>query len=99
MISSKKELKFYIMADNMMNRGRFCNSIEDKIREFLNPDKTMSYLRTMRKLDYYKKRDIKISLLLWKYNKLGVKLGFSIAAGVFGCGLALQMHCYLLLYK
>ena len=89
MISSKRELKFYIMADNMMNRGRFCNSIWDKMREFLNPDKTMSYLRTMRKLDYYKEGTLKYHYYLWKYNKLGVKLGFSIAAGVFGYGLAI----------
>ena len=89
MILSKKELQFYLMADNMMNRGRFRNSLLEKIREWLNPDKSMEFLRLMRKLEYYKPKSLRWHFYLWRYNRLGVKLGYSIAAGTFGYGLAI----------
>jgi len=37
------------MADRMMNCGKFCYSLRDKIRLFLGLDPMMSYLEAMRK--------------------------------------------------
>lgn len=53
MISSKKELQFYIMADQMMNRGTFKRCIARRFYELFCPDLVMKYLRTMRKYSYY----------------------------------------------
>ena len=53
MITSKKELNFYIKADRMMNRGCFDYSLKKKIRNFLFPDLIMRYLEVMRKAQYY----------------------------------------------
>lgn len=53
MIRTKKELKFYIMADRMMNRGYFKPSFVQRLKNILLPDYTMQYLETMRKLSYY----------------------------------------------
>lgn len=53
MISSKKELKFYIMADMMMNRGKFKWSLRDRIKHLFLPDDIMRYLKSMRCCTYY----------------------------------------------
>lgn len=53
-IKSKKELKFYIAADCMMNRGTFKESYRDKIKNLIVPDYIMAYLKSMRKVSYYK---------------------------------------------
>lgn len=54
MISSKKELKFYLMADRMMNRGEFKGSWKAKIKDFFFPDYVMRWLVAMRSMSYYK---------------------------------------------
>ena len=53
MIKSKQELKFYIMADRMMNRGYFNEPLSRKILSFLYPDWVVKYLTTLRKAEYY----------------------------------------------
>lgn len=53
MISSKKELKFYIMADMMMNRGKFRWTLKDRIIHLFLPDDIMSYLKSLRYYAYY----------------------------------------------
>lgn len=53
MIHTKKELKFYIQADRMMNRGVFEYSFVQKVKNLLHPDRIMSYLEAMRKVSYY----------------------------------------------
>ena len=53
MIRSKQELKFYIMADRMMNRGYFNEPLPRKIASFLYPDWVMKYLKALRKAEYY----------------------------------------------
>ena len=53
MIHTKKELKFYIQADRMMNRGVFEYSFVQKVRNLLHPDYIMRYLEAMRKVSYY----------------------------------------------
>lgn len=53
-IRNKKELQFCIMADRMMNRGRFKNAWKDHLRNLFLPDDIMSYLESMRMLSYHK---------------------------------------------
>lgn len=96
MIKNKKQLKFYIMADMMMNRGKFKWTIIDRIKNLLFPDYVMQYLRSMRYTEYMKdNKDINIFskiicvLHASRLKKLGVKLGFSIGNQVFGYGLVI----------
>ena len=91
MITSKKELRFYIMADSMMNRGYFKRSLMQRLKECFLPDPIMDYLRTMRKLSYYSYKNTPPHLwyYLSKYQRLGRKLGFSIGHSVFGYGLVI----------
>ena len=78
-IKSKKELDFVIKADLMMNRGKFKNSVTDTIKEFFSPDYIVKYLQAMRKCSYYKHSGgILFHYFHRRYNKLGLKLGFSI---------------------
>lgn len=49
MIESKKELKFYIMADYMMNRGKFKPSISERLLKIFISVGVMSYIVNMRK--------------------------------------------------
>ena len=42
MIKSKKELKFYMAADMMMNKGTFNRSFKNHIRDFLYSDSLLS---------------------------------------------------------
>jgi len=53
-ITSKKELKFFLMADYMMNRGKFGPSLIDRVVHIFFPDYIISYLVAMRKTSYYK---------------------------------------------
>lgn len=52
MIKSKQELRFFIMADMMMNRGKFKWSLKDRIKHLFLPDNIMCYLKSMRYCDY-----------------------------------------------
>lgn len=98
MIRSRKELKFFIMADMMMNRGKFRWTVTDRIKHLILPDKIMQYLVAMRKAAYYS--DIQLFtpprfrvfakiLKAWyfrRYHNLGLKLGFSIGRDTLGYG-------------
>ncbi len=53
MIRSKKELAFYIMADNMMNFGYFRLSFIDYIKQLLRGNDIAKFLKVMRKCQYY----------------------------------------------
>lgn len=92
-VKSNKELRFCPMADHMMNRGSFKRSIPQKLMEFIHPDHTMRFLRCMRKLSYYKyKRNPLWMLYHLKYQRLGMRLGYSIGPDVFGYGLVLPHY-------
>lgn len=95
MISSRKELILYIKADNMMNRGGFKRTLRQKMRELIFPDYIMSYLRCLRKDEYYRGSNNngfckKINTI--RLYRLGVKCGFSIAPGVCGYGLTIPHY-------
>lgn len=53
MINSKQELKFYIQADRMMNRGCFKWSLCNRLLHIISPDYIMMYLETLRKAEFY----------------------------------------------
>ena len=93
MISSKKELKFYIMADSMMNKGYFTPSAKQRLVDLLHPDPIMHYLRFSRKAWYYKTKKNPLWIYYsWRWQKLGIRLGFRIAYDVFGYGLVVPHH-------
>lgn len=56
MITSKKELKFCISADYMMNRGYFKEPIIKKFKLVIYPDWVMKYLVALRKAEFYSNR-------------------------------------------
>lgn len=99
MISSKKELKFYIAADMMMNRGKFKWTFKDRIRNLFLPDSIMRYLKSMRYLQYLSenKRIAPIDFI-WKlfhyqrFIRLGKKLGFSIGYKTLGYGVVIPHY-------
>ncbi len=95
MINSKKELKFYIMSDRMMNRGYFQLPLFTRLLRLFYPDHVINYLRHMRSYSYYAHHRSglcgKLRYLYHKsaYYRLGLKLGYSIGPECFGYGLTL----------
>ena len=89
---NKKELSFYIMADMMMNRGKFSWSFFDRIKHLVWPDFIMEYLKSMRYCCYFSENQApfySLPLRLYhsiRYRKLGMKLGFSIGFESLGYG-------------
>lgn len=92
-ITSRKELKFCIMADRMMSTGSFRRPFPVFLKELFLPNWKMKYLSTMRKLSYYKHKGNPLWLYYhFKYQRLTVKLGFTIGPDVFGYGLSLPHY-------
>ncbi|MCX0378906.1 hypothetical protein LI055_04585 [Clostridium perfringens] len=93
MINTKKELKFYIKADLMMNRGTFDVGFKKRIVNFFSPDYVIHFLKVLRKSEYYYNKNKFLSKYYkWKKHKLELKLGFSIGSGVFGYGLTIPHY-------
>ena len=91
-IRSRKQLKFFIKADYMMNRGRFSPSLKMRLMNLICPDYVMKYLQVLRKVNYYSNTVgifNKIAELYYRlqHRRLGQKIGFSIGPNVFGYGL------------
>lgn len=87
----------------MMNRGVFKVNFKNLLRSLISPDYIMSYLKSMRKVNYYKyliKESsthklivyIRLAYNIWKFKRLGAKLGFSIGDNVFGYGLVVPHY-------
>ena len=96
-IKTKRQLRFFLMADRMMNRGCFKKTFKDRIRELVLPDYTMQYLVYMRKANFYTHQQGGLAKIVGAYyklkqRKLGIKLGFSIANEVFGYGLVIPHY-------
>jgi len=100
MIRSKKELKFFIMADMMMNRGKFKWTLRDRLKHLLLPDYVMKYLKSMRYVAYVFDRECFAPPLFkiigfyhyLRFQRLGIKLGFSIGSRAFGYGLVIPHY-------
>ena len=96
MISTRKDLRFYIAADRIMagkpERIRF----KERIRNLWQSDVILEYLRALRYVAYYKNSNQKSSLgYLYHqriYNRLGIRLGFTIGPNSFGYGLLIPHY-------
>ena len=92
-IKTKKELRFCLMADNMMNRGSFKIIWKQRLKNLLRPDISMKYLRCMRKLSYYKYKKNPLWIYYHcKYLRLGLRLGYTIGHDSCGYGLVLPHY-------
>lgn len=98
MITTRKELEFYIMADRIMAGLPKHATIKERcanfIKELLGIYQISEYLCAMRMYAYYfntnwHPRRMKFRRAYWKYRyiKLGQKLGFTIGFNAFGYGL------------
>ena len=78
-----------------MNRGKGCPSFKDRINDLFFPDYVMKYLVMLRKEEYYSGNKSLSWLRLinkMRFQRLGMKLGFSISANVFGYGLVIPHY-------
>lgn len=95
MITSKKELSFYIRADRIIAGRPIKFSVKDHLKDILIPDYTLRYLRSMRIIAFYSNAKTRKYLSLKylyhaiRFRKLTLKLGFSIGHNAFGYGLFL----------
>lgn len=93
MIRTKEDLKKYICQDRLMNEVPERTSLAYKIMRFFVPDLTIQYLYCLRKEEFYTNGgSILRYLYAYKKRKLGIKLGYSIPANVFGPGLSLPHY-------
>ena len=81
----------------MMNLGYFMPTFNQRIKNMLWPNKVMKFLFLMRKCQYYSGIPGNINKLIYiyykyRYNRLSLKLGFSIAPNVFGYGLVIPHY-------
>ena len=97
MIKSRKELKFYLKADEIMNEQVFPHGVFKRI---LIPNPIQKFMRCLRKLEYFdfRKQQSKLyyPIYLWyriKYNKLSIKNGFDIPINSLGYGCRISHRC------
>lgn len=81
----------------MMNKGIFNQSLSARIKNLIFPDKIMTYLETMRKAEFYSQKRGLVSkfiysFMLYKYQKLGIQLGFSIGLHTLGYGVSIPHY-------
>ena len=86
-----KEYRFFLEADRII-AGRPVNTFKRRIRLFFAPQYIERFMFLLRKYEYlYDKKGIfnKLSLFItrYRYNKVSLKLGFSLGPNVFGPGL------------
>lgn len=94
MITTRKELVFYIMADRIMGGLSPKMSFKEKILTVFNAGGIIRcYLLALRHVAYYKniKKCNSLCFYYWymKYRSLGIKLGFSIGYNSLGWGVVI----------
>lgn len=104
MIKTKIDLKFYIMADRIMNGYPASQSILTRVKEslFIGGPRTIiiKYLYHLRRYSYFlnnHRRNISWNslLMIWeryRVSKLGIKCGFSIGANSLDYGVILPHY-------
>jgi serine O-acetyltransferase len=98
MIKSKEDYKFYLEADRIANSLPKNRSLIMMIKNILLPNYTWEFQKLLRKVEYYKncKKDVISTiyrfLLIMKYHKFSMKLGFTIPANVLGPGLSIAHY-------
>ncbi len=100
-IKTKKELKFYIMADRIMNGCTPKATVKEwLIVRLLKKERIIDYLKYMRKLNYYEHQTGLFNQLIAiyykrKYNTIELQLRIHVDENVCGYGLVLpHAHCY-----
>ena len=95
MITTKKELKFYIAADRVMNGLSPSSTLMEKIRGALVYDakyKSVEYLRILRHVEYYSKSRSVIGKVLYIYYRRLYNIAeykYSMKIGINTCGYGL----------
>lgn len=104
MIRTKKDLRFYIIADRVMNGYPASLSLKNKVKElfFWKGGKALiiKYLFHLRRYGYYLNNQKKLlsfnTLMLWielrKLSKLAIKCGFSIGPNALGYGVVIPHY-------
>ena len=91
MITTKNELKKYLQADFIMNRGD-C-SFKKRLISFITNDLVMKYLKVLRKLEYRINKKSKLALLYqYKLKSIGQRIGITIAPNVLGYGVVIPHY-------
>lgn len=106
-ITTIKQLRFFVHADRMINRGYFSRPQKVRIKSLFIKDNIIDYLYYMRCYSYglhgcdFKMRFYLLGGVIqalvrfyygYKFHKLGLKLGFSIGPDVFDYGLCLTHY-------
>lgn len=101
-IRTKKELRFYIMADRIMNGYSPHRSLKEQLSFVLPPPigkKVIDWMYYMRKASYYqnKKNPSFVDKIYRVYSSfvfqyLSLRFGFSIGMNVFGYGLVIPHY-------
>lgn len=94
MIKSLKTLRTYLRADRR-SRG-----VDENLLKIFLFDPVWRFIVLMRLLEYLidtgKPRLVRLPLLFW-YRRLSVRLGFSVAPGIFGPGVAIVHYGLLII--
>lgn len=94
MIKSKKDLKYFIECDKKALGIRSLTFLQ-KVKSYFFPHRILKFEYCLRKCEYHKNNSGNIYHLLafgiryFYFERLSVKLGFSIPLNVFGPGLAI----------
>lgn len=98
MIKSKLDLEYFLAEDAKAN-DIISVSFYEQFLKFFDPNLLWSFIRYLRKYEYYLNTDqsglfirLKRKYFLYEYKKLGYKLGFSIPPNVFGPGLRIPHY-------
>jgi serine O-acetyltransferase len=97
MIQSRKDYLYYLEADRVA-LGRATPSLKGRLKNCILPDHIWRFQRILRKLEYYKNvrtgfgGKITTLLLTRKFQRLSIKMGFSIPINVFGPGLSIAHY-------
>lgn len=99
-ILTKKDLRFYILADRVMNGMPENKSIKERIQNLLFGGGIICYLSAMRHYAYYTNtsrnyisfRTVMRGYWGYRYKKLAIKLGFSIGHNSLGYGVVIPHY-------
>lgn len=84
------------MCDRMMNLGYFKPTLVQLIKDLIWPNYMMRFLLLMRKCQYYNNigggDKLLYAIYKWRYNRLSLRMGFSISPNVFGYGLVIPHY-------
>lgn len=95
MINSKQDYLYYIEADRIAKALPKKRSLILRIKRLFFPNHIWKFQKTLRKLEYYSNckkgviNKVYFFFIKRKYQRLSLKLGFSIPINVFGPGLSI----------